>query len=289
MNVIKAHWGPAAKAPPVTANPSHPSPGEPAPANIRSGPDERAYVDENSPDVAPFVMRERREILAVLQRLLEQRANVTVYFRAGHEHIFTRIIALNPRFEELVFDTGPDKAANARLAACNSVVFVTHDESVKVQFSAGHPESVLMDELPAFRVRVPESLLRLQRRNHYRIAMPIVHPVLMQIPDPSGLSGFSGRVSAKVLDLSCGGASILVPDNRLDAREGDEFADCILDLGDHGLVRATLEVRHACEEKANGRVRGMRLRCRFRTLGEHGEITIQRYINRLEAQRRERL
>jgi flagellar brake protein len=287
MNVIKAHWGTAAKSPAPVASAAQTTP--PASANIRNGAAEPAFVNEESPDVAPFVMRERREVLAVLQRVLEQRANVTVYFRNGHEHLFTRIIGLNPRFEELIFDTGPDAAANARLAACNSVVFVTQDETVKVQFSAGHPESVMMDELPAFRVRVPETLVRLQRRNHFRIAMPIVHPVLMQIPDPSGLSGFSGRVSAKVLDLSCGGASILVPDNRLDAQAGDEFADCILDLGDHGLVRANLEVRHACEEKANGRVRGVRLRCRFRTLGEHGEITIQRYIHRLEAERRDRL
>lgn len=246
-------------------------------------------LKEDAPDLLPYRIGDRREVLGVLRNVQEQRRPVTIYFNGGTEYFQSRLLTVNPQFEELVFDIGKDRRFNEHFAQSGDITFVTSDHEVRVQFSAPEAELVILDEQPAFRVRVPASLVRLQRRNFYRIATPIANPLLIQIPDASGMSGFSGRVSCKLLDLSCGGASVLVPDDRLAAKVGDWYEDCVLDLGLEGEIRATLEVRHAGEERLQGRVRGIRLRCRFRSLGESGELAVQRYIRRLEIERRERL
>jgi flagellar brake protein len=253
------------------------------------GREARAPLNESAPDLTPYRIGDKREILGVLRAVHEQRRPVTVYFNGGSEYFQSRLISLNPRFEEMVFDIGTDTDFNEHFAASHAVVFVTSDHEVRVQFSAQEVELVMLDGQPAFRVRVPESLVRLQRRNFYRIVTPIAHPLLIQVPDASGMSGFNGRVSCRILDLSGGGASVLVPDDRLSARVGDWYEHCVLDLGAEGEVRATLEVRHTSEERINGRLRGIRLRCRFRSLGESGQQAVQRYIRRLEIERRERL
>ncbi|MDX2218597.1 MAG: flagellar brake protein [Burkholderiales bacterium] len=255
----------------------------PANANIR-GP-----LNESAAELDPYRIGDRCEVLGLLRSIQHQRCPVTVYFNQGTDFFQSMLIAVNPRFEELIFDIGNDVQFNARLEAARDATFVTRDHEVRVQFSSGQVELVLMDGQPAFRVPVPPSVVRLQRRNFYRIATPVANPLLIRVPDASGLSGFSGRVSCRVLDLSCGGASILVPDDRLAARVDERFDDCVLELGPDGDIHLTLEVRHAAEERSGGKLRGIRLRCRFRSLGESGEQAIQRYVRRLEIERRERL
>lgn len=252
-------------------------------------PPSRAPLNESAPDLDPYRIADACEILGLLRGIHAQRCPVTVYFNQGTDFFQSMLLTVNPRFEELIFDIGNDARFNARFEAGRDFTFVTRDHEVRVQFSANQVELVMLDGQPAFRVRLPHSVVRLQRRNFYRIATPVAHPLLIRIPDASGLSGFSGRVSCRVLDLSCGGTAILVPDDRLAARVGECFEDCVLDLGPEGEIHATLEVRHAAEDRANGKLRGIRLRCRFRRLGESGEQAIQRYVRRLEIERRERL
>lgn len=270
------------------ASGTHPNPttgasSRPGTANIRG------LLNEAAAEFDPYRISDRCEVLGLLRGIQTQRCPVTVYFNQGTDFFQSMLLAVNPRFEELIFDIGNDVRFNARFEAARDATFVTRDHEVRVQFSSGQVELVMMDGQAAFRVPVPASVVRLQRRNFYRIATPVANPLLIRIPDASGLSGFSGRVSCRVLDLSCGGAAVLVPDDRLGARLGECFEDCVLDLGPEGEVHATLEVRHAAEDRSGGKLRGIRLRCRFRSLGEAGEQAIQRYVRRLEIERRERL
>lgn len=236
-----------------------------------------------SQDLDRYELTARREIIAILRDVLESRTPVTAYY--GADFLPTRILAINPDFEELVLDAARDARGNGQLSSAAHLTFVTFEHRVKIQWTAPAAELVLFDDLPAFRSRLPERIVRLQRRNYYRIATPIANPLTCKVPRP-GAAG--APVVGTIADISCGGFSMLVPPGSLEPELGGLYHDCELILPGTSLFGFALEVRNLNEEWVDGRLRGLRLRCKFRGLPEGGEALIQRYINQLERERRER-
>ena len=74
-----------------------------------------AKPEIESVDMERFQVYSRVEILAVLRAIQAQRVLMTLYFNHGDEFILTTLLSVNPEFEEMVFDAGPDKQLNKRL------------------------------------------------------------------------------------------------------------------------------------------------------------------------------
>ena len=68
-------------------------------------------------ELEPFLVYSRIDILANLRVLIDQHVLATVYYDHGASFIVTRFLALNPEFEELIFDLGPDGRNNEKLLA----------------------------------------------------------------------------------------------------------------------------------------------------------------------------
>ena len=234
-----------------------------------------------APELEPYHIHANREIISLLRNLQASKAPVTVYFDRGESFILTQLLAVNPEFEELVFDASPDEATNKRLVKSTRLIAVSFDDHVKVQFVADRAESVVFDSLPAFRVRVPDVVLRLQRREFYRVETPLVNPVRCRIPVP----GDGAPAEATLTDISCGGLACISRDARLQPEVGQRFVSCVIEFPGEEAIMATLEVRHVTQEPhgTSGPVR--RLRCKFVNLAGTMVTRVQRYIHRLERQR----
>lgn len=104
----------------------------------------------------------------------------------SQDFLATTLLDVNPEFEELVFDCGSDPVANGRLQRAESLEFVTALEQIRIQFSTHAAEPTIHERLPALRVRLPESIVRLQRREYFRVVTPVVKPLLASVPRPEG-------------------------------------------------------------------------------------------------------
>lgn len=242
-----------------------------APAPPALSPQERAALTVDA----------RPEVIDVLRALVARRAPLTVYAGEGGLFIASHLLAVNPQYEELVFDCSGDEGANETLARSARLHFASELDGVRVQFDTGEAQRTVHEGLPALRARVPLALLRLQRREDFRIALPLARPLLARLPHPRE----PGRsVELRVIDLSCGGIALADPAPRVPLAPGQVLEGCSLPLPEAGRVSFAAEVRSVREPAAPGGA----AHCGLRFLGMRGAVLaqIQRAVLRLERLRR---
>lgn len=232
-----------------------------------------------------YQVHSRFEIASLLRAVADSHIAVTVYFNRGTEFIVTNVLGVNPEFEELILDLGADDTANRRLLQSPRMTVVTFLDHIRLQFQAQRAEETLHEQLPALRIRLPEMLLRLQRRNFYRIRTPVARPVLASFPDPADRGR---RVSLRIFDLSCGGVALLAGEGELALEPGTILQDCRIDLPEVGVLNTALEVRSAARHEEGARKNLRRYGCQFVGLPPALASAVQRYITRTERTRAQR-
>lgn len=219
------------------------------------------------------------EIVSLLRATSEAGTMVTISFNQGADFIITLLLAVLPEEDALVFDLGADAQANARLLRASRMTVSTVLDNVRLQFNASRATQVGFEGGPALRVDIPGTLLRLQRREHYRVRTPISRPLLANVPHPDG-SGT--RTELRLLNLSCGGIAMVAASDSLALESGMIMADCRIELPGFGTVHTTLEVRNIAGIEERGGKRIQRCGCQFRDLLPATLTLLQRYITKLE-------
>ena len=246
--------------------------------------------DNSSPDgdnpQKRYVVHSHKEILFLLRAIQQRNLLVNLAIPGSGNFIITSILALNEIDNTLIFDCAQNDALNRRLTSVNSADFMANLEGVHISFATGKIETCEFENRPALRTAVPGLLTRLQRRENFRIMMPIVHPVTCIVPPAPDTD--EKPVTANVMDLGCGGVSITETGGRLSAEIGNLMADCRLLLPEVGTVITTLEVRNATQIRLRNGTTKTRLGCRFVDLPNAMAILLQRYIMHLERERRSR-
>lgn len=222
----------------------------------------------------------RVEVLSYLRQAVERRSPVAAHFGAGGEFIATALLAVNPDFEELVFDCSGDPEANERLLRCERITFVTIVDQVRIQFDTQRAETTMFEALPAYRTRLPDTLLRLQFREFFRVAPPFSRPVACRLADPRRPPEV---LQLRVLDLSVGGLALVVPAD-LRPEAGAKLGPLRLDLPDVGTVEVSVEVRSVAPHPPSGDA-WPRCGVRFIDLPGKAVSLLLRYVMKLQRER----
>lgn len=236
-------------------------------------------------DFGPYRIHSRREIIALLRRIQQQNQLVRMIFNKNSEAIVTSVLAVDIDNDSVVFDCAPDEAQNRRVLASDNLSFETMLDKIRVVFFANYVESCEFEERFAFRIPLPPSLIRLQRREYYRVKTPNCQVV---IPLESEQGNFV-NITASLRDLSVGGIGMVDDTMQLDTTFGRVYTDCRLHLSDGQVIGANLQVRNAKESRLpNGKVQ-WRIGCQFIELPNPMLLALQRYITKLERERNAKL
>jgi c-di-GMP-binding flagellar brake protein YcgR len=236
--------------------------------------------EPEGPDHEEFRVHDRFEIIGILRDIIERRSLVTLDFSG--EFIVTNLLALNPETGDLFFDVARDENTNTRIRAASRLLFVTLVDNIKTQFEAQRAETASFGNHPALRTRMPASVLRLQRRNHFRVKTPRTESLACTIPMPD-----RAVPSFVVENLSVSGIAVLAGPHLEAFQPGAVFNNCRIELPDEDVITTTIEVRYLIPTRATGVGGGqVRFGCRFLNLAGTVESLLQRYINRLERSRR---
>lgn len=218
------------------------------------------------------------EIQHILRKIMDRAAVVAAYYRNGKEFSLSTIIGVSAETNELFLEPGPDELANKRMLESNKLLFVTHEGQVKIKFIAERISEVEMMGVRAYRIAIPEFLVRLQRREFFRIPTSIVNPVLC-----SFRLGHGQETTAVLSDISVGGVALLDNRQTLDFKQGNRYEHCYIDLPGQGMFEMGLEVRNVAEtRKVKNGVITRRAGCKFLNLSRNAENIVQRYIMSLE-------
>jgi len=227
-----------------------------------------------------FQVHDRLEIAAVLRRLLAAREPLSVHWDGNDSFALTALLAVEPQQEALVLDCLGDARANRRLLESEELSLVATLDGVKIQFSAPRAEVAVYEGRAALRLRLPEFLLRLQRRESYRVRVPLACELALEI------DGRLCVMELRVADLSLGGVALVSDRAYLNIEPGRVIDNCRIALGGLGTLAARLEIRNVMESRGRNGLRQLRLGCRFVNLPGAMEALIARYIGQLERNRR---
>ena len=226
-----------------------------------------------------YFLRGRMEILNVLNDVIYRRESVTVNFNGGKDFFLTRL--LEARHDALIFDLSGDVKANQRLPESPGCIFVVHLNGIHIQFSGSQAHRFSWGGSDAFWVPLPERIVRRQRRESYRILLPVTTPLMAKLFSDEGIL----LDECPLHDLSVGGIGITINEG-LYLELGQTIARLNLALPKQRAINCSAEVRHVTQ--LAGRHSGMRHRVglRFTDLAPAMGVAIQRYITRVEHERR---
>jgi len=236
-------------------------------------------------DYERYQVESRFEIVALLRAIAESRTAVTLYFNQGSDFIVSNILDVNPEFEALILDLGADAAANRRLLDATHVTVISFLDNIRLQFHVQRVEETVHEQLPALRIRLPEALVRLQRRNFYRVRTPVVKPIAAAFPYPLQRDK---HLVMRIADLSCGGVALVSAETDPALLPGMLLQNCRIDLPEVGVLDSVLEVRNVANHVEGARSKQLRYGCQFVSLPPALASAVQRYITRIERARAQR-
>lgn len=227
-----------------------------------------------------FFVHGRMEILNLLNDLILRREPVTVSFDDGKECYISTLLEVRPK--TLIFEPSTDGDANKRLLKSRTSFFVARPDGIRVQFLGNQAKRMSWGGSPAFSVPLPERLVRLQRQESYRILIPVAKALTVTLYAEDG----SNLGEWPLHDLSVGGiGATLVGEPRLEL--GQAIARISLHLPDLGAIDCSVTLRHTTGLADDEVLLRYRIGLGFSGLLPAMRAAIQRYIIKLEQERRD--
>jgi c-di-GMP-binding flagellar brake protein YcgR len=231
-----------------------------------------------------YMLRNPTEALQLLRQLQAHVTQLTVFCNQGQDMLLTVLLEVTP--DRLILDIGADEEINRRVLAADKHYCLGQLERVRIQFLLGRFERIEYQGRPAFRAALPQEMLRLQRREYYRLSTPAARPLKCRLTLPAA-NGGAKVLEVNVLDISVGGVGIAVPSDELTLEVGQSIPACRIDLPEIGIIEGALCVRQLGISFAGNHTR-LRAGCEFVNLPGPQQTLIQRYIIHVERERKAR-
>ena len=254
---------------------------------LQAGTPTRKSALDVEDDYSKYEVNSRTEILSILRGLREQGSMITFYFNHGYDFLLTSLLDISSDGKTVYFDYGSNMEMNRKLLQTDKINCVSSKEKVKIQFTLMGVDGVKYEGRDAFLGDVPASLIRLQRREYYRLSTPMANPLKCNIPVPQK-DGSQKTLQAVVVDISGGGLGLTVPPGEPDFKVEAQFFGVSVNLPNVGIINVDMRVRNLYDvTMPNGKVH-QRAGCQFLKLPGPMMTLVQRYIIQIERERKAR-
>lgn len=225
----------------------------------------------------------RRPIAFMLSGLARDCEQFSVVFNGGTGMFLSTLISVDSNKARLIFDCSGSLETNRSLLRSEQNVFVGRPDGITVQFTCGPATEIIFEGKQAFSVALPKLLIRLQRREYFRIVTPRIHPLMFfgRLPD--------GRLlNLPAHDISVAGIGLNSPSQPFGLAYGEVLSNCRIALPDeHPDLFFSATLRHLYEHEIRPGVHQWRIGLQFNNLAGTDESRVQRYIAKLERERHE--
>jgi c-di-GMP-binding flagellar brake protein YcgR len=228
-----------------------------------------------------YLIHRQKVISRILLSLSKRPDIITAYFDGGSKYILTAVLAVLSDREMLVLDVGPNDALNKQLLQTGRATCVTRHDHIAIRFAVEGLERARYQGQAAFVAPLPKSLFRLQRREFFRVSIPVMKPVSCICTHPT-----LGALAFEVFDISAGGVGLVNTNEYYTPEVMEQLESCALNLPDQEPLILDLEVRNSYQSpKSDGTV-VQRVGCIFRDLDMRQNTLLQRYITRVQLEQK---
>ena len=248
---------------------------------------ETPQISESTPVSAEdkneeFRVHSEKDIIYILRDIMQTKTLLSVYLGTSGSFFLTTILSIDLNHKTMIIDFGANDKLNQLALETKDLIYVTSHNKVKIEFVCNPPKKTEFESKPAFSVAIPSSLLRIQRRDNFRVTTPITKPLKCVIP--TSTNNISTQTEITVLDISCGGIGAVdrQVETSLDLAPGTVFDNCQINLPDIGVINTSITIRNSCTIKSHSGDTYHRIGCQFIGLPAKTEAMIQRYIVKQE-------
>jgi c-di-GMP-binding flagellar brake protein YcgR len=235
-----------------------------------------SYSTDLSPEEENFRIRTKIDILYILRNVMRKNMLTTLYFDNTNRFILTSILDIEEKTDEIIIDYGADPRFNRLALASTDLTFVTSLDRIKIEFKSTQIRKIEFEDHYAFAVKLPDYLIRFQRRNHYRIPTPIIVPIKCIIPIPNQHASVKAEIT--LIDISCGGIGVIDHHPAISFDPGTIYHHCQINLPGIGRIIAAIQVKNTYEMMLRNGKTCKRAGCEFIDLPTEMEAMIQRYV-----------
>ena len=220
-----------------------------------------------------YEVRSRPDVVAIFSALVDSPIPITMRLSQTQQTLACFLVAVNPSFEELIFDASGFAEVVAPLNGSGTLEATVQINAVWFSFEAltavaapGYPH-------PAFRARMPSTISRMQRRNSIRYPVPAFNAPVCDV------STKEGTLRLRVVDISLSGIALVLEGAIADWPVGAVLENCVLHLPEIGAINSGLVVAY---QHASAKASERRLGCRFSNMLASSLSHLQRYIQHLQ-------
>lgn len=224
-----------------------------------------------------FTIENQAEIDLLLQQLGARRSLACLYVDETEAFALSRVLGTEQGRLFLELPTGDLRTT---VLGGAPVLCVSSLQRVKLQFDIGTCKHADWQGIAACSFAYPKQILRFQRRDFYRLTVPLGHPLSCHIPGNQG-----DEVEVSLVDISIGGIGILgyAPGVRLSS--GLRYQNVRIELPETGTIAASIEIRASFDVTLKNGIRTVRTGAQFVGLPGTAQALIQRYITKVERAR----
>jgi c-di-GMP-binding flagellar brake protein YcgR len=218
------------------------------------------------------------EIKLVMHYIAEKGNRVALYYGGENEFILSTLLAVDDM--GMWLEKSPNDSANHRVTSSQKLIFVSSHLQIKVQFNATQTSNKMYQGSPAFYLPLPKSLYRLQRREFYRLATPVLNPLRCIIN--RGALHNKHPHELIIMDVSCGGVGLVCTEADTELVIGKTYPDCQIELPSFGTITGTIIVRNLVLLPPKRGVTQKRAGCEFKNLDSASITLLQRYVSNMQ-------
>lgn len=235
-----------------------------------------------------FLLSNRVEIAAYLRALEKQHAIIAIYVDDGRPFFLSSIVAVDEAKDRFYLDLANSEEIRRLTEKSPQLTLTATLDKIKIQIRVINQQTDQRDGRAVLGIPLPKNLLRLQRREYFRLETPHANPLHCKLARQRE-DGSTQVFNLTLLDISGGGISLMANTAQADEfSPGSIFPDGRLEIPGEGFFAVNLCVKKvSMQENRNGQS-FLRLGCEFLSLPGTRLAQIQRYITKIERERKSR-
>jgi c-di-GMP-binding flagellar brake protein YcgR len=230
---------------------------------------------------ARYRVSSKREIIALLSALMKENLRLTILLGNMSDEVTTSILHMDEDEEVMFLKPAHDPELNKAIVESDDIVFAANPRNALIKFSAKKVHRSQVEHFLALKVDIPDSLVRIQRREFFRIPIPSTSSLRCKIRFTTDEGNFN-IVWAAVTNISAGGIRITDASAAIPLKTNTIYDDCQLELGVAVTVPVRLKVRSSKKEAQPNEKYIHHLGCEFIETPRAVLANIQRCILQLE-------
>ena len=151
-----------------------------------------------------YAIQNQRQISRHLFLLIKNKCLLSVSIETSGGTYITTLLSINEKNHTLVLDYGPNEHLNHHMSIAREVRFDAQYRGVKVWFTVTTLKKTTHNGKPAFVMPLPNTLFWMERRDYYRVKMPLSNLSYCHL-----IGKDSEPINIKLYDISLSGFSTL--------------------------------------------------------------------------------